>query len=108
MCVVILAVAVMLFWGVQKYLDEVPVITPKANVTVQTGSIVTADDLAVIEREVIRKGVYCVTETDLAQEKDHMLYIGDKEGELTVSVSATGVNHESREAQVTIRIVKAD
>ncbi len=111
--VFLFACAASLIWGLFTYVNAVPEITVNGPIHAASGSTLHITELADIEVEkTISMSMWfdsdnttpvnaCVTSDGQS------LYVGDSEGTLEVTVSATGEMSESREAKVTV-IVDAE
>lgn len=113
---VIAAAAVILGLAVKKYLDEVPVITPKSPVYAEIGSTLSITDLADIERsescgigsiEWHTYGASDTTNAEIGSDKQ-TLFVGNYIGTFDVTVYATGKNSESRSEKVTVEVYVTD
>lgn len=112
----IITAAAVLGLAVKKYLDEVPVITPKSTVYVEIGSTISITALADIERSVssrmgsIEWQAVGTGDTTNAKVSDdgQSLFVGDYLGEFDVTIHATGKNSESRSEKVTVEVYSVD
>lgn len=113
---VIAAAAVILGLAVKKYLDEVPVITPKSPVYAEIGSTLSITDLADIERSE-SCGIGLIEwrtggsgdKTDAEVSSDgQTLFVGNYSGAFDVTVHAVGKNSESRSEKVTVEVYITD
>lgn len=112
----IVTAAAVLGFAVKKYLDEVPIITPRSPVYAEIGSTVSIADLADIERSVSsRIGLiewHIAGESDTANAKvsddGQSLFVGDYIGSFDVTVHATGKNSESVSEKVTVEVCVVD
>lgn len=112
----IVTAAVVLGLALKKYLNEVPVITPKSPVYAEIGSTLSIADLADIERaESSRIGsIEWLTDSadNAANAKisgdGQTLFVGDYTGTFDVTVHAVGKNSESRSEKVTVEVCITD
>ena len=112
----IVTAAAILGLAVKKYLDEVPVITPKSPVYAEIGSTISIADLADIERSVSSRigsiEWHIAGESDTANAKvsddGQSLFVGDYTGSFDVTVHATGKNSESVSEKVTVEVYVVD
>ena len=101
-------------WGVKRYIDRVPRITPYENLSFTQGSellpidlaeITVADKSTFVTKRIIDAKWADGTYDELAiSENGEVLRVGDKTGALCVWVQATGV--EAREAECVVRITE--
>lgn len=96
-------------YGVSSYLNKVPTLTPKENVTIKTDSSISIEGLCDIEKDAEKRIISAVwadgtSEGAEISEDGQSLRTGDKTGTLTVSIGATGENHESRSAEVIVTV----
>ncbi len=111
----IVTAAAVLGLKMKKYLDEVPVITPKSPVYAEAGETLSITDLADIENAVFSRmyiewhGVGS-SDTSNAEVSDdgQSLFVGNYVGSFDVTIWAKGVNSESRSEKVTVEVHAAD
>lgn len=112
----IVTAAAVLGLAVKKYLDEVPIITPKSPVYAKIGSTISIADLADIEWSVssrissIEWQAVGAGDTTNAKVSDdgQSLFVGDYSGAFDVTIHATGKNSESRSEKVTVEVYVVD
>ncbi len=105
--------AAFLVFKVKKYLDEVPVITPRSPVYAEAGVTLSITDLADIEKARI-SGIdkhiewHSVGSNDTSNAEvsgdGQSLFVGDYTGSFDVIIWATGVNAEHRSEKVTVEV----
>ncbi len=105
--------AAFLVFKVKKYLDEVPVITPRSPVYAEAGVTLSITDLADIEKARI-SGIdkhiewHSVGSNDTSNAEvsgdGQSLFVGDYTGSFYVINLATGVNAEHRSEKVTVEV----
>ncbi len=109
----IVTAAAVLGLKMKKYLDEVPVITPKSPVYAEAGATLSITDLADIEsaaRSGINKHIewHSVGSNDTSNaevsDDGQSLFVGDYTGSFDVIIWATGVNAEHRSEKVTVEV----
>lgn len=111
---VLLAAAIVLGLAVKKYLDEVPVITPKTRVYAEVGETLSITELADIEKAVSSRITTLIEwrgggETNAeVRGGGQSLFVGNYTGYFDVTVEAVGKNSESRSAKVTVEVYVTD
>ena len=98
-------------YGVSSYLNKIPTLTPKENVTVKTDSSISIEQICDFEKDVGKRISSAVWEDGTSEgaeisEDGQSIKTADKTGKLTISIYVTGANHESRSADVTITVTK--
>lgn len=112
----IVTAAVVLGIALKKYLDEVPVITPKSPVYAEIGSTLSIANLADIEQAESSRIGSIEWLTDSADnaanakvsDDGQTLFVGDYTGTFDVTVHAVGKNSESRSEKVTVEVYITD
>lgn len=107
--VIALLTVVYLLFGLKRYMDANPQITPYENVTCRVGETLSIEKLVKIEK-VKEAKILGISEDTREQtdakitEDKQAVYAGSQPGTFQVSVMATGSNHESREAQIYVTV----
>lgn len=107
--VIALLTVVYLLFGLKRFMDANPQITPYENVSCRVGETLSIEELVKIEKakEVKILGISEDTreQTDAKITEDKQaVYVGSQPGTFQVSVMATGSNHESCEAQIYVTV----
>lgn len=102
------AAALYLLWGVKTYMDQVPTIEVKEQLTFSANSEIPVQEIARIEKaRTIKLSAQWADGSmeELYVDKEKLvLQIGNKTGECHVFIAATGENAETKSAEVIIMI----
>lgn len=108
--VIILPIAIVLYllWGLKNYMDQVPTIEVKEQLTFSTNSEISVQEIARIEKaRTIKMSAQwadgSMEELHVDKEKQ-LLQVGNRTGECHVFIVATGENAETRSTKVIITI----
>ncbi len=90
--------------SMNKYLEEVPVIEPKQNVTMYQGDILYLEDMFTVEKaEKILLSTDNPESVRILEDGTGIESIGET-GTVFIHLSATGSNSETRDSQVSVEI----
>ncbi|MBQ8175635.1 MAG: hypothetical protein IJ035_01190 [Oscillospiraceae bacterium] len=103
----IIGFAVICIWGMVKYVNETPAITPLENVTVSANSTITVEDVAIVEKSVYttfgfewadgRKETEAYSNDDYSE-----IHFGSDTGVCYITIGAKGSNSEFCDETVTV------
>lgn len=106
--VILACVGLYLLWGLKDYMDKVPKITPKENVTAKSGQVLTAEDIFDIECKGSYEIKLSVVESDISDAKagdeKQTIFTGTGKGTIRVLICASGEVAESADAENVVTV----